>query len=85
MFYAHISGMDTFARGLLAAHQIIEDGILGNFIEERYSSYADGLGKQIMDGQESFESLEQYILQQGDPAFKSGRQEMLESILATYV
>ena len=85
LFYAHVSGMDTFARGLLAAHQIIEDGVLDNFIKERYASYSDGIGKQTMSGQETFESLEQYVLQQGDPAFKSGRQEMLESILHTYV
>jgi xylose isomerase len=85
LFYAHISGMDTFARGLVAAHQIIEDGILDNFIQQRYASYADGVGKQIMTGQETFDSLEKYILQQGDPAFKSGRQEMLESILNSYL
>jgi xylose isomerase len=85
LFYAHVSGMDTFARGLLAAHQIIEDGVLDNFIKERYASYSDGIGKQAMSGQETFESLEQYVLQHGDPAFKSGRQEMLESILHTYV
>jgi len=85
LFYAHVSGMDTFARGLLAAHQIIEDGVLDNFIKERYASYTDGIGKQIMNGQETFESLEQYVLQQSDPAFKSGRQEMLESILHSYV
>jgi xylose isomerase len=85
LFYAHVSGMDAFARGLLAAHQIIEDGVLNNFIKERYASYNDGIGKQTMSGQETFESLEQYVLQQGDPAFKSGRQEMLESILHTYV
>jgi xylose isomerase len=85
LFYAHVSGMDTFARGLLAAHQIIEDGVLDNFIKERYASFTDGIGKQIMNGQETFESLEQYVLQQSDPTFKSGRQEMLESILHSYV
>jgi xylose isomerase len=85
LFYAHVSGMDTFARGLLAAHQLIEDGVFDNFIKERYASYTDGIGKQIRNGQETFESLEQYVLQQGEPAFKSGRQEMLESILHSYV
>ena len=85
LFYAHVSGMDTFARGLLAAHQIIEDKVLDNFITERYAGYTEGFGKQIMDGRESFESLEQYVLKQGEPAFKSGRQEMLESILHSYV
>ena len=85
LFYAHVSGMDTFARGLLAAHQIIEDGVLDKFIEERYASYTDGFGRQIMEGQESFDSAEQFILQNGDPSYKSGRQEMLESILHSYV
>ncbi|MCP4631184.1 MAG: xylose isomerase [bacterium] len=85
LFYAHISGMDTFARGLLAAHQIIEDKMLDNFITERYAGYTEGFGKQIMEGRESFESLEQYVLNQEEPAFKSGRQEMLESILHSYV
>jgi xylose isomerase len=85
LFYAHVSGMDTFARGLLAAHQIIEDKVLDNFITERYASYTEGFGKQIIDGRESFDSLEQYVLNQGEPAFKSGRQEMLESILHSYV
>jgi xylose isomerase len=85
LFYAHISGMDTFARGLVAANQIIEDGILDNFIEERYTSYSEGLGKRIMSGQETFDSLEKHVIQEGEPAFRSGRQEMLESILVTYI
>ena len=85
LFYAHISGMDTFARGLVAANQIIEDGILDNFIEERYASYSGGLGKRIMSGQETFDSLEKCVIQEGEPVLKSGRQEMLENILATYI
>ena len=55
------------------------------FIKERYVSYTDGIGKRIMDGRESFDSMEQYILQRGNPALKSGRQEMLEGILHSYV
>ena len=31
---------------------------------------------------QTFDSSERYILQKGDPAFKSGRQEMLESLEA---
>lgn len=85
LFYAHISGMDTFARGLTAAHQIIEDGVLDHFIEKRYASYGEGIGKQIISGRESFDSLEQWILKKGEPAFKSGRQEMLENIVSSYV
>ncbi len=84
LFYAHISGMDAFARGLLAAHQIMEDGLIDNFIEERYASYSEGIGKQIMSGEATFESLEKWILEKGEPSLKSGRQEMLESIFMSY-
>ena len=82
LFYAHISGMDAFARGLLAAHQIIEDGILDGFIEDRYVSYGQGLGKEIMSGDADFESLEKWILENDEPTLKSGRQEMLEYAVA---
>ena len=79
------SGMDTFARGLIAAHQIMKDGVLDSFLKERYASYTDGIGKQIMNGRETFETLEEYVIQKGEPILKSGRQEMLESILHSYV
>ena len=78
-------GMDIFARGLLAAHQIIEEGVLDSFLKERYAGYTDGIGKRIINGRENFDSLEQYILQESHPAFKSRRQEMLESILRSYL
>ena len=84
LFYAHISGMDAFARGLLAAQQIMDDGLLDNFIEERYASYSEGIGKQIMSGEATFESLEGLIMEKGEPSLKSGRQEMLESIFMSY-
>ena len=84
LFYAHISGMDAFARGLLAAHQIMEDGILDNFVEERYASYAGGIGKEIVSGGATFESLERWVLGKGEPSSKSGRQEMLEGIFMSY-
>ena len=85
LFYAHICGMDTFARGLLAAQKIIEDGILDDFVRRRYASYDHGIGHDILSGEASFETLEQYILDKGEPAPQSGRQEMLESILAAYI
>jgi xylose isomerase len=85
LFYAHIGSMDAFARGLLAAHRIIEDGVLDRFIEQRYAGYGEGIGKQIMAGREDFDSLERWILESGDPALKSGRQEMLEGLIGSYI
>ena len=85
LFHAHIGGMDTFARGLKIAHQIIEDGALSNFVDQRYASYKKGIGRKIMRGQTSFAELEQYIHDNGEPAKISGREEMLENIVNSYI
>jgi xylose isomerase len=85
LFHAHIGGMDTFARGLLIAHQIIKEKVLDNIIEERYNSFKSGIGAQIMAGKSSLEDLEKWILREGAPAVRSGRQELLENILNSYV
>jgi xylose isomerase len=85
LFHAHIGGMDTFARGLLIAHKIIQDGVLADFVKERYSSFGSGIGAKIMSGQVGFEDLEKWIMKEGQPVLKSGRQEMLENILNSYI
>ena len=85
LFYAHINGMDTFARGLLAAHRIIEDGAVDDFVQERYAGYTKDIGAKIMAGEASFKTLEQFVLENGEPLLKSGRQEMLESIVNRYI
>ena len=85
LFHAHIGGMDTFARGLLIAHKIIEDKVLDKFIEERYSSYKSGIGADMMSGKAGLEEMEKYILDNGMPVMSSGRQEMLENIINSYL
>ena len=85
LFYAHIGGMDAFARGLLIAHGIIEDKVLSNFIEERYSSFKSGIGAKIMAGEAGLEDAEKWIHNNGNPVLQSGRQEMLENILNLYI
>ncbi|MBQ8941926.1 MAG: xylose isomerase [Firmicutes bacterium] len=79
--YAYISGMDTFALGLIKAYEIIEDGRIDEFVKQRYSSYTKGIGKDIVDGKASLESLEEYILKNDNEQMQSGRQEYLETIL----
>lgn len=85
LFHAHIGSMDAFARGLLAAQQIIKEGIFDKFIEERYASYKNGIGKQIMSNKETLYSLEQWILEHGEPTPKSGQHEMLENLISSYI
>ena len=79
--YAYISGMDTFALGLLKAYEVIEDGRIDEFVKQRYISYTEGIGKDIKEGRASLESLEKYILENDAVQMQSGRQEYLETVL----
>ncbi len=85
LFYGHISGMDTFARGLEVAHKLLEGGEIEEFIRNRYSSYEEGIGRQIVNGEVGFKELEEYALKNKDIENRSGRQEKLESILNHYI
>jgi xylose isomerase len=85
LFYAHIGGMDAFARGLMIAHQIILDKAFSNFIDERYNSFQSGIGAQIMEGKAGLEDAEKWVLRNDAPVLKSGRLEMLENILNSYL
>ncbi len=79
--YGYISGMDTFALGLIKAYELIEDGRIDQFIKERYASFETGIGKAIVSGQATLEDLEEYTLKNGEVKTESGRQELLESIV----
>jgi xylose isomerase len=85
LFYAHIGGMDIFARGLITAQKIIEDGILSKFIQERYASYDSDLGRRIMSGEADLAELEAWVLKNGEPRPTSGRQEYLENLINAYI
>jgi xylose isomerase len=86
LFHAHIGGMDAFARGTKIAAAIRADGVLDEFVKDRYSSYDSGIGEKIDAGTTSFEELEAYMLEQGDAtANNSGRQEMLENLINDYL
>ncbi len=85
LFYGHIAGMDAFAKGFKIAYKLVQDGVFDKFVKERYSSYTQGIGKDIVDGEVGFKQLEAYTLKNGEPKLSSGRQELLESILNKYI
>jgi len=86
LFHAHIGGMDAFARGLKIAAAIRADGLLADFLQQRYASWDSGIGAQIEGGQHGLASLEKYILEKGEAAAnQSGRQEMLENLINRYL
>jgi len=85
LFHAHIGGMDAFARGLLVAHRIIEDKALSSFVQKRYASFTSGIGAKMMSGKAGLAEIEKWVLKAGNPVLDSGRQEMLENILNSYI
>lgn len=85
LFHAHIAGMDSFAIGLKVANKLIEDKVLEDFISDRYSSYTEGIGLEIVDGRADFRKLEEYALQLGEIQNKSGRQERLKALVNQYL
>jgi xylose isomerase len=86
LFYAHIGGMDAFARGFKIAAAIRADGRLSSFVKERYQSWDYELGRRVEAGKGSFSDLEAYILPKGDAARNaSGRQEMLENLINEFI
>ncbi len=85
LFYAYIAGMDTFARGLMIADEMIQEGFFDNFVKERYASYEAGIGKKIVSGEVGFEELEAYALTLEEIKNTSGRQEMLEARFNQYL
>lgn len=86
LFYAHIGGMDAFARGLKIAAAIRKDGRLAEFVKQRYSSWDSGIGAQIEKGKPGFSELESYVLKKGGLAPNtSGRQEFLENLINEFI
>jgi xylose isomerase len=85
LFYAHIAGMDSFAKGLKVAAKLIEDKVFENVLAERYASFNEGIGAEIVSGKATLKSLEQYALQNHTIVNRSGRHEQLRATLNEYL
>ena len=85
IFYAHIGGMDAFARALRAAHAILEDGELKDFVRQRYSSFDKGAGKKFASGKLTLSDLSRIAAVSPEPEQISGRQEYIENLISRYV
>lgn len=85
LFIGHIAGMDTFALGFKVAYKLVKDGVLDKFIEEKYRSFREGIGRDIVEGKVDFEKLEEYIIDKETIELPSGKQEYLESLINSYI
>ena len=85
LFYAHIGGMDAFARGLEIAQAILDDGRLQAHVDERYAGWKGEFGQKVLAGVKSFADCEDHVLRHGEPSRASGRQEYLENLINEFV
>ncbi len=85
IFIAHISGMDTMARALLIAADILENSDYEKMLHDRYASFDSGEGKRFEDGQMSLEEAAEYARTHGEPEMISGKQELYEALINLYI
>ena len=85
LFYAHIGGMDAFARAMVVADKIITESPYKEFRKNRYASFDGGKGKQFEEGKLTLEDLRAYALAEGESKQISGKQEWLENIINQYI
>lgn len=85
LFYAHIGGMDTFARAIITADAILAKSEYKKIRAERYSSFDSGKGKAFEEGNLSLEDLRTFAVENGEPAVRSGKQEYLENMINRYI
>jgi xylose isomerase len=79
LFHAHIGAIDTLARSLLVAADMIERETLSKPLAARYAGWDGELGRSIMDGSASLADLAAKVEAEDlDPAPISGGQERLE-------
>ncbi|MBC8347264.1 MAG: xylose isomerase [Verrucomicrobia bacterium] len=85
LFYAHVGGMDTFARGLKSAAAIRADGRMKEFVAKRYGGWDVGVGAKIERGEANLTELEAHALSNEPTPPSSGRQEMLENLFNEFI
>jgi xylose isomerase len=85
LFHAHVGGMDTMAKALLAAASIIESGQLDLRRDERYAGWDGAFGRSILDGSVTLVDLHERMLGRGEPTRVSGHQEAWENLVARHI
>lgn len=85
LFYAHIGGMDAFARALVIADDILQHSDYKKIRTERYASFDGGKGAEFESGNLSLDKLSAIAKATGEPKTYSGKQELLEQIINMYI
>ena len=82
LFHAHVGGIDTLARALLVAADLLEAGDLDRERNDRYAGWDGGLGADLLGGSVSLGEIEARVVDGGiEPRPRSGGQERLENLV----
>lgn len=85
IFHAHIGGMDAFARALLIAQDILEKSDYQSLRKARYASFDAGAGLDFAQGKLGLKDLATLAAQNGEPAQRSGQQELFENLINQFI
>ncbi len=85
IFIAHVSGMDTFARALVIADDILTNSDYLKQKAARYASFNNGKGAEFAAGKLTLEDLRTYAKKIGEPEMLSGKQERYEQLINMYI
>lgn len=82
LYYGYIHSVDTLARGLLIANDLIAAGEIEKYIDHRYAQWQSSLGKDILQGKSDFETIAQYALDKDlNPGPLFSEEDPLEKII----
>jgi xylose isomerase len=85
LFHGHIGGMDTFARALLIADDLLRNSNLEALRRARYASFDSGAGAEFEAGRMSLVDLAAIGNTGGEPPQLSGQQEFYENIVNRHI
>ena len=85
IFIGHINSMDTLARGLLIASNILKDPSYIELKSNRYSSFDSGDGHSFEKGGVNLEQLTELAQKTTEPDQISGKQELYEMLINKHI
>jgi xylose isomerase len=85
IFIGHIYSMDTLARSLLIADDILEKSDYLEMKKARYASFDSGDGARFEKGELGLADLAGLAEKIGEPEMISGKQELYESLFNQYI
>ena len=85
IFIGHINSMDTLARGLMIASNILKDPSYIELKSNRYSSFDSGDGYSFEKGVVNLEQLAELAQKTIEPDQISGKQELYEMLINKHI